>query len=179
MGYTTQFRGCFKFDRPLTAAHRLYLSKFAETRRMKRNPDLTRGRPDSVRDAVKLPVGVDGGYFVGAEGSCGQEWGAADIIQCNSPPAGQPGLWCQWVPSACGGYLGWNGGEKFYHYTEWLEYLIEHFIKPWGYSLTGVVRFQGEEIGDAGVITVEENAVFPIHAELPNPTCHPAADFDH
>ncbi len=77
----------------------------------------------------------------------------------NQPPVGQPGLWCQWTPSENGAAIIWGEGEKFYYYVEWLTYLIEHFLKPWGYILDGEVHWSGEENGDMGLIKVENNHV--------------------
>jgi hypothetical protein len=53
----------------------------------------------------------------------------------------------------------WNGAEKFYYYVKWLEYLIEHFLAPWGYVLNGTVTWQGEEGEDQGTITLADNDV--------------------
>lgn len=55
--------------------------------------------------------------------------------------------------------IAWNGHEKFYDYVEWLEYLVENFLKPWGYKLNGTVTWQGEDSGDFGKIIVKENVV--------------------
>jgi hypothetical protein len=171
MGYTTNFSGEFVLNNPLSSKHEEYLRKFASTRRMKRDASKTALRPDPVREAVGLPVGVDGGYFVGAGGSFGQENmlgnpAADDVIDHNREPSGQPGLWCQWVPSHDGEAIEWNGGEKFYNYVEWLEYIIEHFLKPWGYVLNGTVTWEGEEQGDVGKIIVNDNVVTTKQARL-------------
>jgi hypothetical protein len=103
-------------------------------------------------------VGDDGGYFVGAEGQFGQEK-SEDVLNYNSPPAGQPGLWCQWIPTLDMQGIQWDGNEKFYNYVEWLEYIIENFLKPWGFTLNGEVEYQGEDPGDTGFITVKDNEV--------------------
>jgi hypothetical protein len=158
MGYTTDFTGAFQLDKPLTDAHRAYLAKFSDTRRMKRVADLTGQRPDALRLAVGLPVGAEGEYFVGAEDSYGQEH-SKDVMDYNRPPKTQPGLWCQWVPNEAGTEIEWNGSEKFYNYKEWLEYIISNFLKPWGYTLNGKVEWQGEDSGDIGVLVVNNNEV--------------------
>jgi hypothetical protein len=75
------------------------------------------------------------------------------------PFPGMPGFWCQWVASDDGKRLEHDGGEKFYDYVEWLEYLIEHFIKPWGRKLNGECPWQGEENDDRGRIVVKDNIV--------------------
>lgn len=159
MGYTTDFKGQFNLDRPLTVAHMNYLNKFAETRRMQRQAichlaDMT----DSTREAVDLPLGDEGCYFVGGSGSFGQGWDDS-ITDYNSPPKGQPGLWCHWVPNKQGTAIEWDGGEKFYYYVEWIKYLIEHFLKLWGYIINGEVEWQGEDIGDSANIAIIDNVV--------------------
>ena len=75
----------------------------------------------------------------------------------NLPDA--PGVWCQWIPCDEGAGIEWDGVEKFYNYIEWLDYLIDHFLKPWGYVLNGEVEWQGEERNDLGRIVVRDNAV--------------------
>lgn len=72
---------------------------------------------------------------------------------------GMRGFWCQWVPTDDGTGIEWDGGEKFYNYTAWLEYLIDNFFRPNGIMLNGTVTFVGEEDGDVGSITVEDNKV--------------------
>ncbi|MEG3844580.1 hypothetical protein QT986_30660, partial [Microcoleus sp. herbarium14] len=44
-------------------------------------------------------------------------------------------------------------------YVEWLQYLIDNFLKPWGYVLRGEVNWQGEREEDAGMIWVENNTI--------------------
>lgn len=158
MGYTTDFEGQFDLDRPLDEAHATYLRSFSETRRMKRDAAVTHGRTDLTRASADLPVGIDGGYFVGEEGFAGQDRGG-DVLDGNNPPSGQPGLWCQWTVGGGDQSIVWDDGEKFYEYTAWLVYVIEHFLAPWGYTLNGVVRWRGEEFSDNGTIRVVDNEV--------------------
>lgn len=161
MGYSTEFNGRLKLDRKMEDHHAEYLRLFSRTRRIQRDECLTYDRPDPVREAVGLPVGIDGGYFVGAGGYAGQERGAEapDIINYNDPPAFQPGLWCQWTLSEDATAIEWDGGEKFYCYVDWINYIIEHFIIPWGYTLNGEIHWQGEGREDAGTILCVQNAV--------------------
>lgn len=160
MGYTTEFEGSFSITPPLQEKHRAYLAAFATTRRMRRDATKAAKRPDPARETVGLPIGTEGGYFVGEEGFMGQGPSPfGDVVDHNRPPAGQPGLWCQWAPEQDGSVLSWDGNEKFYDYVEWLNYLIAHFLKPWGYTLNGAVEWQGEERGDQGRIVVNNNTV--------------------
>lgn len=159
MGYTTKFKGGFTLNQALTKAQAAYLRKFAETRRMGRNPALLQGELDLIRTAVGLPLGEEGGYFVGSRAPFGQDFEHPSVLANGRPPIGQPGLWCKWVPSRDRKKIMWSGAEKFYDYTAWLTYLITHFLAPWGYVLNGQVRWQGEDKSDVGTIYVEDNTV--------------------
>lgn len=157
MGYTTEFSGKFNLNKPLSPAHADYLRAFSRTRRMKRDAEKTARLPDPVRKMVELPVGTDGEFFVGSPKDFGQER-TPDIAEYNYPPSTQPSLWCQWVPSEDRLHIEWDGNEKFSDYVEWLQYLIDSFLTPWGYKLTGEVRFQGEA-DDIGVVSVRGGIV--------------------
>ena len=76
-------------------------------------------------------------------------------------PTGKPSIWLQWIVEeyADTHYLIWDGGEKFYSYIDWLEYLIKYFFKPNNLSITGRVRWRGEEFDDMGTINIEENEI--------------------
>lgn len=192
MGYTTDFRGSFQFDRPLTVQEKDYMDKFNKTRRMKRDvqklfethkgkhgsPMVTTITPEvqehinflkgagyqvsitPLKDKRKPEeiYGVDGEYFVGGGGHAGQNHDD-NIIDYNTPPKNQPGLWCQWTVNKNGLKLEWDGGEKFYNYVEWLKYLIEHFFSKWDVILNGEVEWQGEDATDVGKIVVTNNEV--------------------
>lgn len=144
MGYTTDFKGGFEINKPLREELKNYLTKFSETRRMKRKLD--------------DKFGVEGEFYVDGGGYAGQDR-ESNIIDYNLPPKTQPGLWCQWIPNEDGTEIVWDGGEKFYKYVEWLEYIIKNFLEPEGYVLNGEVDFQGEYYNDNGVIVVTDNKV--------------------
>lgn len=151
MGYTTEFTGQFTLDKPLTRAHADYLQAFCDTRRMVRNPERAMLLPDPIRIEAGLPLGDQAGYFVGGTGCCGQDKDVS-VVDFNREPKGQPNVWCQWEPTEDRLGIAWNGTEKFYHYTEWLQYLCDHFLGPWGYVLTGEVSYQGEREKDIGTV---------------------------
>lgn len=145
MGYTTEFIGRFELDRPLDDELFEYLNDFSETRRMARN------FPNGE-------YGVEGEFYV--DGSDSNTFGAKpddNVIDYNTPPKTQPGLWCDWAPTDDGKGIEWNGREKFYNYVEWLEYIIANFLAPKGYVLNGQVQYQGEDIEDQGVLSVKDN----------------------
>jgi len=156
MGYTTDFKGAFYFDFKVKPEQRDYINKFSQTRRMARDSMLAKRMADPLRQAVGLPIGKEAEYFVGGMGFGGQG-DDPSIKNFNTPPASQPGLWCQWVISEDCTKLEWNGMEKFYSYDEWLMYLIEHFFEKWGYSLSGKVDWQGEDPSDFGTLFLEDN----------------------
>ena len=150
MGYTTDFSGRFILDRPLSKAHADFLAAFAGSRRMHRtNVDM----PDPVRDAA----GLEGSAFYTCGGTNPPR--DATVVDYNKPPPGQPGLWCQWVPTSDGRGIEWDGREKFYEYEAWLIYIIETFLKPWGYTLNGEVIWTGERSSDIGKLMVADNVV--------------------
>ena len=145
MGYTTDFNGKFNLNKELSPKMAQYLTLFNETRRMNRNADEV--------------FGVQGEFFVFGGGSFGQDR-ESNIVDFNNQPSTQPSLWCQWTPTSDRMGIEWDGGEKFYSYTEWLVYLIHKILAPNGYVLNGVVEWSGEETDDVGEIFVEDNKVF-------------------
>lgn len=158
MGYHTTFSGKFDLNKKLTDEHAEYLAQFSGTRRMRRNANEASVLPDPIRLAVNLPIGTEGGYFVGGDGFAGQD-NDRSVLDNNTPPKGQPSLWCQWIPSDDRKSIFWDGGEKFYDYEIWLDYIIEHFLKPWGYILNGEVYWYGESDDDRGILEVKDNVV--------------------
>jgi hypothetical protein len=183
MGYSTDFDGEFKLTPFATPEQVEYINKFIDTRRMGRKVDVLMekfkgkfGLPliktnllpaseTSVTDLVDngngefVPVdrtaaeiyGVQGEFFIGDENTA--------VIDHNRPPTTQPGLWCQWTLDEDGTSLQWDGGEKFYSYVEWLQYMITNFFSPWGIMLNGEVEWSGEESSDLGKIIVVNNVV--------------------
>lgn len=158
MGYTTDFTGAFTVTPALKPEHAAYIRKFNKTRRMKRDAAKAAKMPDPIREAVGLPVGNEGAFFVGGEGYMGQKRDAS-VLDYNHPPSGQPGLWCQWTTNEAGTTIEWDEGEKFYDYTEWLAYLIENFLSRWGYTVNGEVEWAGEDRDDLGKLVVKDNVV--------------------
>ena len=157
MGYTTYFSGEFKFNKPVTEELKTYINKFSDTRRMVRdNSRIKEIFPNWRELCFNGNLGLDGAYFVGGDGFAGQREDDS-IINYNSA-GNQPGLWCQWIIND-NNELVWDGGEKFYNYVEWLEYLIEHFFAPLGYELNGTVAYDGEDPDDFGRIIVSDNFV--------------------
>lgn len=180
MAYQTTFEGVLRLDRPLTGAHRAYLEAFARTRRVRRDEAKTTQRPDPLRQAVGLPVGPEGGFFVGAGGELGQEGGGMlfdpggrpaeelGILDFNQPPSGQPHLWCCWRPTHEGEGIFCLEGGSHYEYVTWLRFLLANFLRPWGYLVSGSLRYQGEDHNDRGRILVSGQEV---RREAEGPPC--------
>lgn len=153
MGYTTEFDGAIHFNKPVTEELKNYINKFSSTRRMKRDNDkIKQLYPNWMELCFNGELGLYGEYFV-AEDKFNDE----SIIDYNVP-CPQPGLWCQWIINDKD-ELVWDEGEKFYHYVDWLDYLISHFFRPSGYILNGVIEYQGEDPSDFGRIVVTDNNV--------------------
>jgi hypothetical protein len=184
MGYYTFLNGEFTLDKPLTPEQTAYLKQFVETRRMKRDPEKAEKLPDPLRIAVGLPIGDDGEFFVGGTGHAGQDRDDS-IVDYNVPPGlpeldslmdfaasyslqqeaktqlkGQPGLWCPWEIADDGSaVLAPVDESKHYDFVEWIAYIIDRFLKPWGYKLNGQTTWNGQEDDDFGIILVRDNEV--------------------
>jgi hypothetical protein len=150
MGYSTDFDGKFTINKKLDEKTLELLNGLASTRRVKRS-----GLPEKY--------GVDGEFYFnkGNFDNFGQdtEGDLGEVVDNNKPPRTQPGLWLQWVVGADKQSIEWDGGEKFYSYIEWIEYLIKKIFKPRGYILNGKVYWSGEEGGDLGLIEIVDNVV--------------------
>ena len=148
MGYTTDFSGSVAVVPALNAEEIAYLKKFAQSRRVHC---------------------TQGPYFVDRSGDFfGQ--GSEGVLNFNAAPEGQPGLWCQWIPTDDGTKIEWDGGEKFYGAASWMKYIIDHFIGPnpiaktalpflHGHTCNGEIEAQGEESDDKWLLIVKDNIV--------------------
>jgi hypothetical protein len=181
MGYTTDFDGHFELSRQLTETERDYIQKFNDTRHMRRDVEKLHevyngkyGNPFAkTREEV---YGREGEYFIGADT---QDGTVLDINDSPGTPAkmdnwvaywqlrqdriktgeAMPGLWCQWTVDINGTRLEWDGGEKFYNYTEWLTYLITNFFDKWGVKLNGIVYWEGENSEDKGKLIIDDSVL--------------------
>lgn len=57
------------------------------------------------------------------------------------------------------GWLEWDGAEKFTSGAEWLEYLVDTFFQPLGYTVSGRVTWEGEEPEDRGELSVRQGVI--------------------
>lgn len=109
MGYTTDFTGHVTVTPPLNQHEITYLTRFSDSRRMRRSK---------------------GPYHADPSNQFGPQHHDVYDIYDDTPPPGQPGLWCWWVPTQDGTAITWNGAEKFYAPADWMAYLIDTFLKP-------------------------------------------------
>ena len=160
MGYTTDFNGSLYFNKPVAPWLAEYINKFSEIRHMKRDTEkIAAMHPNWGDMCFNGELGDEGQYFIGGDRDYySNNKDNSSVVDVNKPPVGQPGLWCQWVINE-NRELAWDGGEKFYNYEEWLDYLIENFFEPLGYVLNGDIEWQGEESDDFGIIHVKDNFV--------------------
>lgn len=68
-------------------------------------------------------------------------------------PPGAPDAWCQWCPTLDGCQIEWDGGEKFYLYDEWINWIARNILAPG--TLSGRVEYQGEDLEDRGALVVQ------------------------
>lgn len=158
MGYSTWFDGSFSFNKPIVDGLKWYINEFSRIRHMNRdNEKIKQNFKDWEENCFLKDLGQNGEYFIGSKGYFGQD---ADnsILNYNKPPQTQPGLWCQWIIND-EDKLVWDGGEKFYNYIEWLQYLIDNFFKPFDYVLNGEMKWQGDDSDDVGKIIIKNNEV--------------------
>jgi hypothetical protein len=179
MGYTTDFTGHLDMSRSLSQTEADYIRAFNEVRHMRRDVNKlhevfkgNQGNPFAT--TIEEIYGREGEYFVGNE--------STGVLDHNEPPGSParmddwsawwdkrqsaikngdslPGLWCQWTVNREGDRLEWDGGEKFYNYVEWLQYLINHFFEKWGVKLNGHINWSGEDRADVGRIVVKDNQI--------------------
>lgn len=136
---------------------------------MKRNVGMLKDIYDIRRVKCGLPLGIDGEYFVAADGEFGDDK-SPDIIDYNEPPSDQPGLWCHWRIE--NNHIVWSGQPKFSDFRSWLEYLIDNFFIPWRYKLNGSISYQFKfPFGDFpnGVMVVKNNDITIIRDGDPLP----------
>jgi len=146
MGYTTDFEGVFKIDKPVDEETAKLLKGLANSRRMKRN--------------IK-GYGVEGEFYV-EDVETEDFWNKErdpNIVDYNTPPRTQPSLWCQWLLQEDDQTIAWDGNEKFYEYVEWIRYIIDRILQPRGYVVNGRVYWYGEGRHDNGLISVVDNKV--------------------
>jgi len=145
MGTEVYIHGSIQIAPRLEERHADYLTRFNRTRRMKRNVRvLTKMEEvDSTHAAVGLPLGLEGGYYVGDD----EDWRCPSIVDANRPPRGQPRLWCPWMPTHDLSGLTVSNDVSNDDFPTWLRYVIKHFLAPWGYTVSGLLVWDNPSRG--------------------------------
>jgi hypothetical protein len=145
MGYTTEFKGSFGVEPALDEKTQKLIRGLNTTRRMKRDV--------SKIGLVEKDYGTDGEFYITEKDE------DPSVLEYNKPPATQPSLWMGWKYDAKAKVIEWDGGEKFYNYVLWIEYLIRRVFVPRQIVVNGAVTYRGEGRRDTGTITVTNNVV--------------------
>jgi hypothetical protein len=140
--------GKLKISKTLKGNHFRYLQAFHSTKRISRSVQDLEDIPDPIRVNVGLPLGEECSFFVG-------RFSRASSIDHKICPTGQPSNWCPFYPEYNGNYLAVNplapdlrqGAFKFSNAEvlevhNWLEYIINNFMSPWGYYLDGRLQIK-------------------------------------
>ena len=160
MGYTTWFEGELTPNKPFKKEFINYINAFSEKRHEPRDVEIIkRSDPDWAKHCLDGNLGPYGMYYVGSFDEGVIDRSAAKGYTC-------PGYWCFWCINEETGVVEWDGGEKFYQYTDWLIYLIENFFEPAGYILNGEFIWIGEDSDDRGKISVVNNKVSEFLGEI-------------
>lgn len=158
MAQSCNFEGHLKFDVPLTHEQIAYIQKFTSTRRVKRDEIKAAKLDDPLRQAIFLPIGIDGEYYVGTEEDC-EESRDESVTDYDCPPSSQPEVFCMWVISNDGSKLELNGSVDVSGFVEWLWYMIDNFFNLWQKTLTGTITWDAENTDDSGYMQVINNDV--------------------
>lgn len=157
MSYTYDLLGKLSVSPPLNADQVAYIQEFSHSYRHKFAPKW-QSWPNPLREAVGLPVGIEGEYISSAMGT-----GSDFIENCMEvdmgTPNNQPSFQCCWTTNATGTVVKWNKLGRTFAPAQWIEYMIEHFFKQWGVTLNGKVECHGEEKEDRTLIVVNKNQV--------------------
>lgn len=123
--------------------HADYLRAFATIEHRCRDAGKTGNISDPLREAVGLDVGVEGCFFVGGDG------GEKDksVIAWDSYPENLPGAYCPWTVSPDNTSIVESGkwewcGFQLVEMVNWLKFIEQEFLNPWGYAIEGQVFFQ-------------------------------------
>ena len=165
MGYNTEFEGRINTNKPMSNELIIWLDKFSKTRHYSIDTALLKESflEKTIREMLppignyreNVDMGIEGKFL-----AHGDEYHRPKYCDNYNKPADDcPGLWLQWRVTEDGYGIEWDMGEKFYNYTEWLEWLILYIFEPGGYILNGKIRFQGQNYNDQGHIYVENNVV--------------------
>ncbi len=159
--YHTEVFGKFRIEPCLSMEQVVYLRGFAQTLRVRRDPELIRflSSKGEVDDSLRLSAGIVslgafGEFFVPAPGAPAPAHDPT-VIETTLPPNTLPCLTCPWLPTQDGAFLVWSGNGTCGHLPEWLCYMLLNFFYPWDRDLVGSIYWQGDDCLDLGIIHVD------------------------
>lgn len=86
--------------------------------------------------------------------------GALDGVSGRTDGAkGMPDSYCQWTLTKDFSGIHWDGGEKFYDYVEWAQWIIDKILTPANIALYGEIEFFGEDSSDIGKLVIADGKV--------------------
>lgn len=136
MGYTTTFDGVYKFNKVPTAELIDKINEFSQTRH-----------------------NYDDYPAIWCQWVIGYQYAEAGEHNCNCVLTPERAMKTTRERISGELVLGWDGFEKFYEAEAWLMYIIDNFLKPEGYSITGSTHYQGELKANVGELTVVDNII--------------------
>jgi hypothetical protein len=80
-----------------------------------------------------------------------------------------PDSYLQWKLTKDRTALKWDGGEKFYEYEAWLQWLVDYVFTPEGITVSGQVEYSGDEVKDTGTLAVVDGQVIKTPAVFVDP----------
>ena len=189
MGYTTDFEGHMELKQievkntdgkgvnlNLTIEEVMTLvNGLAKTRRMCRDLSKISDENGMLNGVHYSEYGVEGEFYYNKDSECSGQDKDNSILDENKESKSQHGLWSHWT---IGFYragmflkeesyiLEWDGGEKFYAYTEWLDYLNENIFKPNNIVMDGEIQWRGEDNEDMGKIISKDGVIKVYKAEI-------------
>lgn len=170
MGYTTDFEGEISIT-PMLPDH--YVAAFNE-RQTRRNNMFGDGDEGSFDHIEHGKWGYDGEGNSPPEGTRNRLGSWANSSLDRGHDGGRvsavPSCWCQWRldqrPHPLGDVtsLGWDGGEKFNGYAEWLQYVVNIIKRDHPeVKFDGVIHWSGEDDHDLGFLEITEDGKVSTH----------------
>jgi len=147
-----RYDGAMYLRGQLTKAQSDYLYSFSARSHLRHDENYL-GK-DPLREAVGLPLGVQGAYFTGTFIDRGGP-------QYDEVVVGQPSEWCDIEYHKDLNALVWDGTSGGGYIRQWLEYIRDHFLNLWGYQIDGALYWRDNE-KDFGTIRCEEG-IFSVH----------------
>lgn len=154
--YKTEFYGGYKFsdNTPLYIID--YLKKYFRTCHIVRDVEKIKSVPEWEKYSFYGNLGYEGELYVNPDD---KSHGNKNLLAITK--------WCHFSIKEKDNcyYLIWNGNSAFYHYEEWLKYIIKRFLAPYNVELNGVMLSVGMEYSDSNYIVIYKNTLSIYYAK--------------